>query len=491
MLKFLQTPVKTVKYYCMPVDIGKKISRTADRPLSKIIKQTRCITMVSFFLFIFLHSSIYSFSQDNYTSDSTPSLTLDQCINYSLKHQPSVNQALINESIAHLTNSIILGAWLPQVNANGSFTHYNNLPTNFIPNNANPGGPPLKTQTGVSNTFVPMLTATQAIFSPQLLFAAKSAPLFIRQAQLGIDSAKIYTVAGVSKSFYSLLQTLEQINVLKEDTARLDKNLSDAYHQYIAGLVDETDYDEAGITLNNSKAQLKQAVESIVPLYANLKQVMGYPPEKQFNVVVDTVQMMQSIDFDTTAQLEYEKRIEYKQLENSKEIQEQTTHYYRSAFLPTLSAFFNYNLAFQNNDLSSLFASSYPYSFMGLSFSIPIFTGFARIHSVQKSRLQEQLIDWGSVSLRSEIYSQYTSAMANYKSNLYSLELMKDNVDKAKRVYTIVRLQYQQGVVAYLNVITAEENLISSEIGYTNALFQLLSSKIDLETSMGIISTNY
>jgi outer membrane protein TolC len=48
-------------------------------------------------------------------------------------------------------------------------------------------------------------------------------------------------------------------------------------------------------------------------------------------------------------------------------------------------------------------------------------------------------------------------------------------------------LQYQQGIVAYLNVITAESNLISSEIGYLNALFQLLSSKIDLEKSMGSI----
>jgi multidrug efflux system outer membrane protein len=50
-----------------------------------------------------------------------------------------------------------------------------------------------------------------------------------------------------------------------------------------------------------------------------------------------------------------------------------------------------------------------------------------------------------------------------------------------------VGLQYKQGIVPYLNVITAESNLISSEIGYLNALAQLLSNKIDLEKSMGNI----
>jgi multidrug efflux system outer membrane protein len=64
---------------------------------------------------------------------------------------------------------------------------------------------------------------------------------------------------------------------------------------------------------------------------------------------------------------------------------------------------------------------------------------------------------------------------------------MKDNENLARKVYFIVDLQYKQGVVAYLNVITAESNLITAEIGYTNALFQLLSSKIDLERAMGIV----
>ena len=65
---------------------------------------------------------------------------------------------------------------------------------------------------------------------------------------------------------------------------------------------------------------------------------------------------------------------------------------------------------------------------------------------------------------------------------------MQRNVAMATRVYFVVDLQYKQGIVPYLNVITAESNLITSKVGYINALFQVLSNKIDLEKAMGAIT---
>ncbi|MVN22075.1 TolC family protein [Mucilaginibacter arboris] len=425
-------------------------------------------------------------AQNRVVNDTTTNLTLQQCIDYALQHQPFLQQSLINVSIARTTNRINLAAWLPQVNVAGNLTHYNELPTTYVTTTA--GGTPVRQQTGVTNSFVPGLAASQALFSPNLLFVAKSAPLYIKEAKQVTDSTKINVVASVSKSFYNLLLTLEQINVLKEDTARLGKNVRDAYHQYVGGIVDETDYEQATITLSNSKVQLKQATENVVPQYASLKQLMGYQPEKQFNVSFDTLKMIQAVNLDTTQQLQYEKRIEYQIINTQKSIQDQTINYYRFAFLPSLSAFYNYNLAFYNNSFADLFSSSYPNSTVGLSIGIPIFTGFSRLNNLRRAKLQQQQIGLSEVNLRSQIYTEYTTALANYKSNLYNLRELQKNVVLAKRVYFVVTLQYQQGVVAYLNVITAESNLINSEIGYLNALFQLLSSKIDLEKAMGNIT---
>jgi outer membrane protein TolC len=428
------------------------------------------------------------FSQiNNGTTDSLESFTLKDCIEYALHHQPALNQSLLNISITRTTNAINLSGWLPQVSISGSLIHYNQLPTTLVSNPATPGGPPVTTHTGVINTATPELTATQTIFSPQLLYSATSAHLFVEQAEQNSDSAKIYVVSAVSKTFYSLLLTLEQINVLKEDTARLGTDVLDTYHQFVGGLVDETDYEQAVITLNNSRAQLRQQVENITPSYANLKHIMGYPPEKQFNVTYDTLEMKQEIVCDTTRPLQYEKRIEFQQLQTEKELQRQLTGFYELSFLPSVSAFYNYNYEYQSNTTSQLFKNAYPYSFFGLSLSLPIFTGFSRIENIHRSELQEQNLDWAEVNLRSQIYAEYTSALASYKSNLYNMSLMQDNKTRAMNVYRIVSLQYNQGIVSYLNIIVAESNLINAEIGYLDALFQVLSSKIDLEKATGDI----
>jgi outer membrane protein TolC len=443
------------------------------------------------FISVLVNISFCAYSQNNNKSDSIQTFTLEQCIDFAFQHQPALNQSLLNRSIAKINNNINLSGWLPQLNLSGNLLHYNQLPTTFIADQTNPGGPPIETHTGVINTFVPVLAASQTIFNPQLLHAARSAPLYIKLAEQVTDSTKINIVSTVSKSFYNLLLILEQINVLKEDTSRLGRNVLDAYHQYVGGIVDVTDYEQAIITLNNSKAQLKQQTENIEPSYAALKQTMGYPGQQQFNVAIDTAQMMQEITFDTTQLLQYEKRIEYQQLQTLKELQHQVTDYNRLSFLPTVSAIYNYYFEYESNTSSALFNTAYPYSYIGLTFNFPLFTGFSRIENLHKSKLQEQLVDWDENKLKSQIYTEYASAFAGYKSNLYNLRLLKDNETRAKNVFRIVSMQYKQGIVAYLNIIVAESNLITAEIGYINSLFQLLSSKIDLEKAIGIIPYNH
>lgn len=441
-----------------------------------------CIKRILFSICIFINPFLYnSYAQTPDQKDNTViSLTLKQCIDYALVHQPTLQQSLQNVYITKATNAINLSGFYPQVNGSASVTHYLQQPRAISGNNV--------VQTGAINTSIPGVSVSQALFSPSLLYAYKSAPLYVKEAEQATDSSKIELISDVSKSFYNLLLTLQQINTLKADTIFLAQSIQDAYHQYIGGIVDETDQDNAIINLNNTLIQLKQATENVPPQYAALKQTMGYPPEKQFNVVYDSVQMINEVVIDTTEQLQYEKRIEYKQLATEQALQRQQTSYYKSAFLPVVSAFFYYNYEFQNNTFSKLYSAAYPYSYLGVNLSIPLFTGFSRVQAVRRSKMFEKQLYWSELNLKSVIYSQYTSALASYKSSLYNLSVLEKNVDLSKKVFFIVGLQYKQGIIPYLNVTNAQSNMVNSGIAYLNALFQLLSSKIDLEKAMGKIS---
>ena len=416
---------------------------------------------------------------------NTTVLSLADCIRFALKNQPALNQALIDESIARTNNAIALSGWLPQVNGTATYQHYFQRPTAF----STFSGVLTPVLTGVYNYSIPSVTASQTLFSTDVLLAAKSAKLNTLGAKQAVVSAKINLVSGVSKAFYDLLLSIEQISVYKEDTARLRKNQVDAYNRYKSGIVDKVDYKQATISLNNALSQLRNATEAVQAKYAVLKQLMGFTYGIRFTVHFDTTQMMQEIYIDTNARLEFEKRIEYQALQTAKRMQRETTLYYQLGFLPSLSAYYSYSHEFENNRFSDLYSRAYPYSLFGLQLNIPIFTGFRRVGNMHKAKLQEQRTDWDEVNLRLAIYTQYSQAMAGYKSNLYYLRQQGENVEMAREVYNIVKLQYREGVKAYLDVIIAESDLQTSEINYLNALFQVIESKIDLEKAMGDIPT--
>lgn len=409
--------------------------------------------------------------------------TLTDCLKYALKNQPAVNQSLIDEAIARTNNRIAFSTWLPQINGTANLQHYFQLPVAYSSIN----GVLTPIVSGVYNYSTPAINATQTIFSSDVLLAVRAARLNVLEAKENTKGTKIDLVADVSKAFYDLLLSLEQISVYKEDTARLRKNQSDTYHQYVSGVADKVDYKEATITLNNSISQLKTATEAVQSKYALLKQLMGCPPDKKFNVHFDTTQMMQEVYMDTLASLQFEKRIEYQQLQTMRRIQRETTLYYQLGFLPSLSAFYNYNQEYESNKFSDLYDHAYPYSLIGLQLNIPLFTGFRRLENIHKSNLQQERIDWDEVNLKLAIYTEYRQAMSSYKSNLFYLHAQGENVSMAREVYDIVKLQYREGIKPYLDVIVAESDLQTSEINYLNALFQLLESKVDLQKAMGDI----
>ncbi len=78
--------------------------------------------------------------------------------------------------------------------------------------------------------------------------------------------------------------------------------------------------------------------------------------------------------------------------------------------------------------------------------------------------------------------------MAAYKSNRANFLALRENLALAKEVYGIIEMQYKAGVKTYLEVLTAETDLRTSQINYYNALYQVLASKVDVQKALGEIT---
>ena len=405
--------------------------------------------------------------------------TLENVVRYAIRYQPLIQQSVIDEEVTQATIKGKLADWYPQLNFLYSYQRNIQLQTSII------GGNPIKF--GVNNTSAPQLYATLNIFNRDVLLASKTASDVRTHAKQVTSSNKIDIAVNVTKAFYDVLATSQQIRVGQGDVVRLNQSLKTAYDQYAAGIVDKTDYKRSTITLRNTQATLKANQELLKYKLAYLKALMGYPPANDLNIIYDTLQMENEIALDTLQSLEYTARIDYKLLDTQRKLQEASLKYAKWSFLPTVSGYGYLISNYFNNNFSELYKTRYPNSYVGVNFLLPVFQGGKRNANISLQRWSLRRIDQDVINFRNNVNAQYAQALAAYKGNLITYLSLKENVSLAKEVYDVIQLQYKTGVKTYLEVITAETDLRNTRINYFNALYQVLASKIDVQKALGQI----
>ncbi|HEX8529193.1 MAG TPA: TolC family protein, partial [Cytophagales bacterium] len=237
----------------------------------------------------------------------------------------------------------------------------------------------------------------------------------------------------------------------------------------------------------NSRSQRKAAAESVPAKYALLKQLMGYPPAQPLTLSFAPGGVAEAIRVDTLPEAPYAGRVEYRLLQSAMQLQTLEVQYNRMGYLPSVSAFLNYNFTYQNNAFRDLYGRNFPNSAAGLKVSLPLFAGTRRLQHLQQARLQRERLQLAATDLEARINAQYRQALAVYRSNLNEWNTQAENLELAREVYNTVKMQYDEGVKTYLEVITAETDLRTAQLTYLDALYNLLASKLDVQQAMGTV----
>jgi outer membrane protein len=428
-------------------------------------------------------SIVVSFTATGQTtsgSTATGEWTLPAAIAYALEKQPLVQQDLIDERITAAQVRTKLADWYPQVNFNYNLQHNFLLPTSLFAGNI--------VRIGSANTSGAQFTASQNLFNRDALLAMRTRENVKLQSRQATASDKIDLAVNVSKAFYDVLATMQQIRIATANIERVTRSLKDAVDQYEAGVADKIDFKRATILLNNTKA-FKIGNENLLKArLATLKSLMNFPENKELNIVFDSLQMEKEVVFDAGQTVDYHARIEYKQLETQRNLLAEYVRYNRWSYLPTIAANGGYNLNYLNNDAALLYNKSFPASYAGVTLGLPIFQGGKRKENTSIAQLALERNELDIVSFKLTVDAAYEYALSVYKSNLTNYLALKENVVLAKEVYDVIDLQYKAGIKTYLEVIIAENDLRTAQINYYTALYQLLSSKIDVQKSLGQIN---
>ncbi len=416
-------------------------------------------------------------------------LTLQACIAYALRHTPALQAVQLDEEITERDVKANLSGWYPQVTAGVNVQRYLKQPVSFVPNFSDLGsGGRIPVTFGVPNNANALFGVTQTLYDPDLLLASRAARLVRQQSRQDIRAAQINTVVDVSKAYYDVLLTQEQARVLDEAIIRLEKQFRDARSQHAYGTVDKTDYQRAAIALSNARSGRKRAEEAIHYKKALLKERMGYAESGELQLAFRAQEVEADVAIDTLQPAAPADRIEYQQLLTRRGVQRLNVNYYKWNFLPSVSAFANYNFVYQNEQFSGLFDRSFPTSLIGLNATVPLFEGKRRIHHLRKETLVDKRLGVEMNGLTQRISTEHAQALAAYKSALHEWKTAENNIALAKEVYGVLKLQYDEGIKTYLELIIAETDLRTTQLDYYNALYRVLSGKLDLQRARGTVA---
>ncbi len=431
---------------------------------------------------------IAGFSAKAQLTDTVAAFTLQEAIDYAQTHQSAILNAKIDEEIARNTVKKTVGIGLPQVNANINFQDYIKVPTNLLPGDffGRPGEL-IPVRFGVKYQSSAGIELSQLLFDGTYLVGLQASKTYKELSSKSLQRSRIETAVAVTKAYYSVLVSNEQLSLLDANIARLKKSLKDTEALFNNGFVEKIDLDRLTVLNNNLETERENVIRLLDLNLHLLKFQMGMNINSTLTLKdsISSLKVEESVALNDTAA--YKSRIEYSLLETQKKLNELDLKRYKSQYLPSVGAFGSTTRSFQTNSFNELLDRSFPLAVIGFRISVPIISGGIRNYQVRNARLEIQKTENNLLNLRNGINLEVEQAKTVYRNGFKSLENQKRNMTLAQEVLRVTKVKYEQGVGSSIEVTTAETSLKESQNNYINALYELLINKVNLDKALGKI----
>lgn len=426
---------------------------------------------------------------------NTPvSYSLADCINYAYQHQDSVKNAALDVKSAEYKIKETIGSGLPQINGSISFQDFLKPPATVGPNifttPIDLNAPLIKFPFGAvkyNNTY--SLQASQLLFNGSFFVGLQAVKTFKELSQRSLVRSKIETNVAVTKAYYQVLVSNEQIRLLDANIAQLKQTLDQTIQQNKQGFVEKIDVDRLSVQYNNLVTNRDNAQRALVLSSQMLKFQMGMPIEQELTLtdkLADVNITQNTADASDTSY--YQNRIEYKLLQTNIILNQLDVKDKKAAYLPSVSLNAGFGEVFQENQFKYLYRHAYPNSYIGLGVNIPIFSGGQRLNQLRQSQINVLKAQNDLHNAANGFKLQANSARITYDNSIQSLNNQKRSQELAQEVLRVSKIKYQQGVGSNIEVTQAQTELESADNQYIQALYNALISKVDLDKAYARIN---
>lgn len=400
-------------------------------------------------------------------------LSMQQAVDHALVYNRTmINSGLAVDKAQHAVKEAIANG-LPQLNAsvdynnalgaNMSIRFNENLPASEIP---------IKPSSNFN------LQLTQLIFNGAYIVGVQTARLYRELSEMNVVKTETDIKSQVTDSYYLVLVSDELLHKLEQNLV----NLKDLYKKTetlaSAGIIEQNDLDQLLIQVST----LQNAVNA---------------SERQLELATNMLRLQLGIDIDTQVILsdrleeivantnveaalmqgfKIEDNIDYRMMDQQVDIGKKMVDMRKSAALPNIAGFYSYTYKLMKPEFDMS-----PAHMLGLQMNIPIFSSGLRTAQTKQAYIDLKTTQNNRSLVKDQLLMQEKQLRFNLTSALETFNNQKSNIEVSRRVYNILKLKYEQGLISGLDLITADNNYLKAETDYISATLQLLQSRLQLE----------
>ena len=336
------------------------------------------------------------------------------------------------------------------------------------------------------NTFNAGITATMPLVNAQLW---KSLAISGESVDLAVEKARtsrLETVNQVKQAYFAVLLAKEAKHVYESVYENAMQNLELTQKKYNASKASELDLARAKTTVANAVPDVFNSENAIYLSLWQLKAIMGIDLETEIDVKDSLLVYsdgMSRIINDNDLTLTNNSAL--RQLEIQADQLANTIKMQRYGYLPTLSLAFSYSLNAMTNDFKFEEYHWTPYSYVGLSLSIPIFSGGQRSNELNQTKVQANQLSLQRENTERQLRISIRQSLSTMETAVKSHDSALDALESAQKAYDIAAKSYEIGRSTLTDLDAAQLALTQAQLAASTAIYNYLVAKAALESTIG------
>lgn len=341
-------------------------------------------------------------------------------------------------------------------------------------------------EVGRWNTYNAGVSASMPLVNAQLWKSLKISGKSVELAVEKARSSRLEMVTQVKQSYYAALLAKEALNVYKDVYANAVENFKQTEMRYNAQKASELEYTRAKSTVASAIPNVYNAESSVVLSLWQLKAVMGVELDQNIDVAGSLEDYTGEMALGSgTDIMNLDHNSTMRQLAIQADQLAETVKLQQYAYIPSLALTFSYSLNAMTNDFKFSDYRWTPYSYVGLSLNIPIFSGGKRLNDVRQAKVQasELAIQVNDTERQLKIaIRQYLNTM---ETQMKSCAAAKEAVETAQKAYDIATQSYNVGRSTITELNDAQLALTQAKLGESQSIYSYMVAKSSLEQVLG------